>query len=333
VIWALCGACTEPNPYLPRPAADTGTTAAVDADAGSSTSGGTTVFPGGQDTASTGATTCADRGMACVPAAPAGFSGPFAWLERPTDAAIECAGPFAEQLVEAFSEISAPAASCACNCAPPTNASCSPITIARYSGGGCAGAPVGMLELQPGCNDAPGWASGASYSFTAPTVQGGGCFPLLSVERPTAKFLTRHVACGGALAADGCEPGQLCAPAPDDPFHPRWCVWQEGDVPCPEGDYAARTLLYRDIDDRRGCEPCSCAPPSGPCQNGVVVLSSIDGCGFMMNDVVVGECQAVGTVVQSMHFDPGAPPPCTPGVVVPTGEAAGAEPVTFCCTP
>lgn len=331
MIWGLLGACTEPNPYLPM--ADAGTTAAGETDPSTSSTGSTTATPGTDDASSTGPTTCADRGMACVSAAPVGFLGPFAWLERPADVTIGCAAPFDRALVEAFSEISAPAATCGCDCGPTTNADCSPVTIERYSGAGCPGAPVSTLVLDPDCNDVPGWASNSSYSFEAPMVRGGGCFPLLGVELPPAEFLTRHVACGGTLAADGCEAGELCSPIPDDPFHPRWCVWQEGDVTCPEdGDYVARTLLYREIDDQRGCEPCTCAPPSGPCENGTVVLSSIDGCGFMMDEVTVGECQAVGSVVQSMFFDPGEPPPCTPGVVVPTGEAAGAEPVTFCCT-
>lgn len=326
----LLGACTEPNPYLP--AADGSTTTSGGTEPATSSTGSTTGAPGTDDESSSGAPTCADRGMACMSAAPAGFAGPFAWLERPADVELGCAAPFEQELVEAFSELSAPAAGCDCACSPPGNADCGPITIERFAGAGCAGAPVSMLMLDPECTDVPGWASNSSYSFEAPRVQGGGCVPLLSVDRPPAEFLTRHVACGGTLAADGCEPGRLCVPLPDEPFHPRVCVWQEGDVPCPEGsDYGARTLLYRDIDDQRGCEPCSCAPPSGPCENGVVVLSSIEDCGFQTADVAVGECQAVGATIQSVLFDPGEPPPCEPAVVVPTGEAAGIEPVTFCC--
>jgi hypothetical protein len=273
--------------------------------------------------------------MICVAAAPAGFFGPFAWLERPADAPMACVDAFPEPLVEAFSELSAPAADCDCNCGP-VNAECGPAVVERHSGVSCAGAVQDSLDLEPGCNviGDGGWASNTSVFFDAPAVV-GGCVPLPSVDRSPAAFLTRHLACAGPLVAEGCLPGELCVPSPDDPYEPRMCVGQDGDVECPEGSgYADRMLLYRDIDDQRGCEPCSCDLPRGPCDGASVVLSTALNCSVLTAAVDPDDCVGGigGSALQGVLYEEGTPPgECDPAVVVPTGDAAGSEPVTFCC--
>lgn len=343
MLWACATsvACTEPNPYLPL-FADTGS--------GTSTGAAEDTMPatlgppassGSDDTAtdaSSGEPGCAERGMTCVAAAPPGFLGPFAWLERPADAPVECASPFPQALVEAFSELSAPAAACDCRCGPLNNAQCGPASVDRYGGLTCAGAVQSTLDLTGACNPIPGvgWAANTSFFFDAPAVTGGGCQPLPDVRRQPAAFLTRHLACGGTLAPEGCPAGQLCAPPPDDPFHARLCVWQEGDVTCPDdGEYVERTLLHRDIDDQRGCEPCTCALPPGPCEGATAVLSTAVDCSIITTVVPSEDCAAGpgGPSFRSIYFDEGTPPgECDAAVVVPTGDAAGTEPVTFCCT-
>ncbi len=337
----LLVACTEPNPYLL--AADggsstsSGTSAASDATMVAD-SGTTRVTDTGESVGSSGAPTCADEGMTCVAVAPAGFAGPFAWLERPADSPTPCVEPFGELLVEAFSELSAPAASCDCDCGPLANAECGPASVDRHSGVSCGGAVQDTLDLEPGCNvvGGGGWSSSTSFFFDAPAVVGGGCLPLLTVDRPPAAFLTRHLACAGPLSGEGCPAGELCVPLPDDPFEPRSCVWREGDAACPEGSaYTERTLLYRDIDDQRGCEPCICTVPPGPCDGAVAVLSTAYDCSLNTAGVAPDDCVGGigGMSIQSVLYDAGGPPEaCDAAVVVPTGDAAGTDPVTFCCT-
>jgi hypothetical protein len=335
--WLWLCACTEPNPYLPAAAgsdASTGTPIATDTGA---TTRATSTDDGGSS--SDGEPSCADQGMACLSPAPAGFFGPFAWLERPTDAPLACAAPFARELVEAFSEISAPAADCDCDCGALTNASCGEASIDRHSGVSCAGAVQDTLDLDSACNviPSPGWPSSTSFFFNAPPVVGGGCLPLPTVELEPAAFLTRHLACTGALSAAGCDPGQLCAPPPADPFHARWCVGQEGDVACPpDAGYDQRTLLYRDIDDQRGCQQCTCAVPPGPCEGSLVGLSLELDCSPVLAGVAPDDCvgDLAAPPIASVLYIEGSPPrACDPAVVVPTGDAAGVAPVTFCCMP
>lgn len=335
----LLGACTEPNPYLPVGEASTGSSTS----AGPSTSlatGESTSSSGTDDTTSgTGEPGCVEQGMACVEPAPEGFAGPFAWLEGSVEATLGCAAPFDQPLLEAFSELSAPAAVCDCTCGPLGNAECGPASVDRHAGEVCGGAVQNTLDLDPGCNQIGGlgWASNTSFFFDAPAVEGGGCVPLPSLELVPAGFLTRHLACEGARAAEGCEPGRLCMPRPDDPYHPRVCVLAEGDVECPEaGAYVERTLLYRDIDDERGCEPCACAVPSVPCEGTALVLSTALDCSSGQAPVPPDGCVGGlgGPAILGALFVPGEVPgelECEPAVVVPTGDAAGTEPVTFCC--
>lgn len=336
----LSVACTEPNPYLLAADASTGTSTSVAAESTTLATAGTAASSGPDDTSSGsgGEASCAEQGMTCVAAAPAGFLGPFAWLERPADAPAECPAPFARSLVEAFSELSAPAASCDCNCGPLNNAECGPAAVDRHAGVSCAGGAQSTRDLTAVCNPigGAGWAANTSFFFDAPEVVGGGCLPLPNVEVEPAAFLTRHLACAAALEPAGCPQGQLCAPPPDDPFHARVCVWQEGDVACPErSDYVERTLLHREIDDQRGCEPCTCAVPPGPCEGTSAVLSTAIDCSVNTAAVPANDC--VGGLgvssIQSISYAEGTPPAeCDAAVIVPTGDAAGSDPITFCCT-
>lgn len=343
--WALVvTACTEPNPYL-DPTQSTGTTAASSSSTGPNpdpSSGPTTsTSTGTQDDSSSGPPppACADMGMECVPAAPEGFSGPFAWLEHELDdgARPSCPAPFDEPLVEAFSTVLAPAAGCGCDCGAYSGGTCPTMASVEYTAGAACGAVTATQNLGQTCVTLPGggWSSLGSYYADVPPVQGGGCLALPEVVLDPAVFLTRHLACGGSFPAMGCAEGELCAPPPTDPLAPRWCVWQAGDVACPEGPYGERTLLHQGIDDTRGCEPCTCAKPTTPCQNTSVVVSTSTNCSILTGALLPNVCTNGfgGAALRSLIHNPGTPAgSCTPAEVVPTGDAAGSDPVTFCCT-
>jgi hypothetical protein len=94
-------------------------------------------------------------------------------------------------------------------------------------------------------------------------------------------------------------------------------------------------LLYRDIDDQRSCTPCTCSPPSGSCDGASVVLSTAFDCSVLTAEVAPDDCEGAigGPSLQSVLYEEGElPDGCDPAVVVPTGDAAGTDPVTFCCT-
>lgn len=326
-------ACTEPNPYLPR-ADGTGTSGTGDAGVTSSTTSAAGTL-GAEESTGAGQGACTGPGSACVAVAPAGFEGPIAWLERPSESPLPCPAPFEDERVEAFSELSAPASSCACTCGGYSNGGCGG-RLERHLSAACAGPLVG-IDLSPGCNvlGGVGWVDSSGFEFEA-TVE-GGCIPLPSSELPPAAFLTRHLACGAAeISAAGCEDGRVCLPVPVDPYRPQLCVWQEGDVACPEeGDYTARILLYRSIDDQRGCEACTCSLPAA-CEGAMVSLSTDTDCNPVVADVSPDTCDGIvdSGSIRSVLLEEGTPPQaCQPALVVPTGEAAGAEPLTMCCTP
>lgn len=349
-MMAWCGAwlvaCTEPNPYLDTATESTstgeasGSSSTTEPEPGSSSSTTATTTTG-EDGSSSGEPPlgCTDLGMECVPAPPEGFEGPFAWLEHElVGARPSCPAPFDQPLVEAFSNVSAPAASCMCGCGPFTGANCdAEATLERYGAAACGGGVLAteVLDPTPACNLLPGggW-SGGSLFFDAPAMAGGGCTPQPDVELDPAVFLTRHLACAGTFADMGCGLGELCAPAPEDPLAPRWCVWQAGDVACPEGPYGERSVLYQDIDDGRGCEPCTCSPPTGPCMDALAVFSPNLDCSMPPGGIAADTCVPTAGLVRSVIYNPGTPAgSCTAAVVMPIGDAAGTDPVTFCCTP
>lgn len=334
LLAAWLGACTEPNPYLAtaETGSDSGSTTMQPSSSSSGVESSATL-----DTSTTlGEPSCVAQGLTCVPVAPAGFSGPFAWLERPADAPLACPAPFERELVEAFSELSAPAASCECECGPIGSAGCGDAAVTRLATT-CVSAVQETQDLVPGCNQVggAGWPSSSSFHFDAPAKE-GGCIPQPTVGLDPAAFLTRHLGCAGAFSTAGCEPDELCAPPPGDPLQARWCVWQDGDAQCPAGDYAERTLLYRGFQDQRGCQQCTCTLPEGPCDGTSMVLYSSTNCSTGPHVVAPDTCLGGfggPNITGILHVGGTPPTACESGTVVPIGDAAGIDPVTFCCTP
>jgi hypothetical protein len=328
--------CTEPNPYLSRFQTDTEASTGETSGGVTPTTGGTTV--GDPDSGSSGTSSaCEAAGMACIESAPEGWLGPFAWMERSAEVEpVSCAPPWDQPLVEAFSDIFAPAARCTCECGPYGAGSCGSASVIHYQGAGCMGAVEDSLELSPMCNElAPAWGSLGSFWFEAPVTEGGGCVPVLSAMMQDASFLSRHLACGGGLVSLDCGPGRQCASTPGEPFYPRWCIAQLTEADCPAGPYTERERLYRALEDDRDCEPCSCSPPMQTCLGASAVLSTLDQCMIVDTPLVSNGCVEGpgGASFVGIGYSPGAAlGQCTPSAAVPSGEAAGIEPVTFCCT-
>ncbi|MEM9458174.1 MAG: hypothetical protein AAGF11_28625 [Myxococcota bacterium] len=328
-------ACTEPNPYLP---AGTSTTATGNPGTPPTPPSSTTVPPA-LDSSDTTAdvSECVAAGMECIARAPEGWAGPFAWLERPVAQPIACAAPWDEPLIEAFSEISAPAARCGCECGSFIVGNCLPGSVTHYEGAGCVGDVLDITELEPGCNVLqPPESSTGSFRFESPITRGVcGVIPSMTLEEPS--FLNHHVACGGQPLPLACPNAMWCVPRPDDPFYPRVCIWHEGDQDCPAGGpYSESQRLFRSIDDSRDCMPCSCTLPRGPCVDTSLSLAAAPDCSNTFGSLDPDGCTAVvmGEQISGYLYEPGlASGECEPSAVVPIGNAAGAEPLTFCCTP
>ena len=333
-------ACTEPNPYLAAQLEDAGTepssgTTGADSTGGPGPGSGSTTEAGSGEPRG-----CEQAGMQCIEAAPDGWEGPFAWREALLElSGVVCLAPWDRPLTEAFTDIMAPAAECDCECGPLVGASCGGATMSYYLGSGCMGPSLSPFALEPGCNDATSpWPIEGSFAYSPPTVVDGACMaqPTEIIEEP--RFLSRHLACGATLSAVDCGAGRLCAERPEDPYAPRWCVWHEGDLACPEGSaYLEPRRLYRGIDDHRDCQTCECPVPPGPRPgNSLQLANSADCMGTSAGSVPAGGCsEGLGSLdVAAVSHAPGTLPAdeCTPSVVTPIGTAVGSEPVTFCCS-
>ncbi len=329
--------CTEPNPYLLSATAEataTGETAASNSSGAAATDEDGTPSSSGEGTAPG----CEQTASRCVQAAPDGWMGPFAWAEVPNrGGALQCAPPFDVPLVEAWSDITAPSAECGCDCGPLFGGQCGGATLTYHAVSGCGGTGDDPLALVPDCNETGVLSTVGSFEYLAPVVVRGSCQPMPSVELKPAGFLTRHLGCGADLDPLDCGQGRTCAPVPTDPFESQLCVARLGEHPCPaDGDYVESRLLFGSLDDGRGCEPCTCALPAGPCSGHSAQLATGDACdGSSAGSLVRNGCaEGIGAdPVMSVLFDPGEPPSnaCTAALAVPTGAVAGADPVTFCC--
>ncbi len=334
-VVALQG-CTEPNPYLS--VSDTGTGSSTGTITDAQTSTGSTGDLADESSGETGST-CTNAGGQCIDVAPEGWEGPFAWLERPLRLEpAPCPAPWDQLSTEVFSDISAPAAQCTCECGDLLGASCGPVAVEHHAQDDCTGSLLHSMEFsEGGCEFlTPDWGGGGGYSFASPAVVGGTCIPNADAQIQEASFLTRHRACVADVDSSGCAAEQRCAPTPQDPLHPRYCIWQDGDVPCPEGSaYSEHERLFRDLDDARGCEECTCTPPDGTCTGATLFVGTsapacTPGPGVAADGCVAGP----GANVNALIYSQGTPPTaCEPAIVVPTGDASGAEPVSFCCTP
>lgn len=348
-VAALASGCLEPNPYLLNGGStQTGeggdaSTAGESGSTGVGTTAGAGETAPGMETTGTdtgGPQTCAGLGMRCVEPAPAEWMGPFARWEGPHgEPSFACSEPFDALLTEAFSDVIAPAAECMCMCGSLTGASCGGGQMTPYMMSGCGG--IGLMAANPtdGCNSAPGggWSADGSFRFTAPTVQGGTCAVDSDQRTLPASFARRHVACAAEPNTLDCTGGRQCVPTADDPYYADLCIWQEGDVPCPQGtQYSERMVVHRQIEDGRDCQACSCEPPDGTCTGSSLVLNADYDCmGASAGSVPPGGCVdgSGDGFVRGLIYDSGELPSdaCTPSTPVPIGQAVAVQPVTFCC--
>lgn len=273
----------------------------------------------------------------CVPQAPEGWSGPGAMTEALShEPRPECPANFPEPLVEANSGLPTAPAACECDCMPSENAECATeAQLTAYSSADCAGSATVINVQANACLGAGNIAGGSSYRLPEIDVVSGTCAPIDIVDTPAAVFDSAVTICGGAqLDPNGCGNTELCAPKPSNGA--QVCIWREGEDECPES-YPNGTMLYRDLEDTRGCEPCSCGTAQGSCEDAHVRISqrlTSNLCAALLMEV-----PADGSCTGTLAAEPdgallglGTPTAsCPPSEGVATGEVAGVDPITVCC--
>jgi hypothetical protein len=178
-------------------------------------------------------------------------------------------------------------------------------------------------------------------------VTGGSCAP--STQAPTIKAVAWGAAgeaCGdGVPTGKGCSGTTACLPKPQPPFI-GLCVYQDGDVGCPPGQFSEKHTFFSGADDQRKCSDCACGSPTGSTCSATVTLysdSTINTCNAAHVVATLhptsqgGDCVALAgntNVASRMAvFDPITGGSCTPSGGQPTGTATATGARTYCCIP
>lgn len=291
--------------------------------------------PGGQGGGAGGVLATCEAGCdpiaeRCLPVPPPGWKGPAGLRE-------ECAASLPQPLADGLVGVTTAPAECTCSCSPPSGGSCPMAPAELHEDNECMGPMKSFAFAQ--CTN------GSSISGLTPSairaVRGdpgtpaasGSCRAHVEQELPevtgtAARLCAADGETSERMAATGCAPAQ--------PDGIPYCVYAEGDQPCPTGlGYTERGILWAGTpDDTRGCSPCECAPPNDSCLSVTTVYAS-SGCSS--TKVVAphdGICRSwsvpgFGSVETDVTYIPGT---CQPSGGSPEGGIAPEKSWTVCCT-
>lgn len=295
------------------------------------------------DTETTGPASCGS-GNVCAPEVPGGgWAGPVIWAETATtDEPPACPGAYPEPAFLAYDDLQAPPAICDCDCGAASGASCASIVLEdHHDDSVCNGGAEEEFTVQAGgaCNSMPNEDPGRYWNIEDPGVTGGNCAPIDSVEIPDLGWNSVSTVCGGGTPAEGvCGSGEACVAWPDEGFESRLCIWQPGNLECPNGDYGDRFVRHAEYTDGRNCQTCTCGNPTGSCSGGVALFASDDCTGSPSSTISIdGGCTRGATLAQySVHSVRRTNlsvqnVSCEPSVGTAIGEAEPADPYTLCC--
>jgi hypothetical protein len=290
-------------------------------DDGGSGSGGTD-SGGGESEAST---PDADA-SACVASLPSGWSLVAYETSRAT-----CPGGYGPH--DAIAGATPGAGACVCNCTVATQPSCTQGTLVTQwsstgaSPGPCVNAGVQMPVSGSGCTNLPAagqLAQGFSASPFAST--GGACTAAVHADpSKVAKDAVRTCAVPQS-AADA-----VCSGSPPAGFSA--CIAAPGDVPCPAGPFAVRTVIQDDVE--LVCAACGACSVSAACANAQVKFYSDPQCGTVVtqlpcNATCVDTGAASSKQVAAFEYTAQVQASCQAS---PSGAASlnPVKPQTLCC--
>lgn len=285
----------------------------------------------------------------CVAEAPDGWLGPHAQSATPGDAGnTGCGGGFPNSVADGVVSISGSAASCSCSCGAPTGGECEdPLTIRIYdqdSGLGCSNLTQTITTAQTPYFDSDG-DSGIYVIIDTPDVEAAPtCSPNASESVPPIQYGAAVELCGGVFGTGECGTGEVCAPELSASFVSSYCVYSEGDRPCPVGsEYSERTVYYADEADSRECSDCSCGAAQGVVCGGSVEFNLLYSAGIDPGEIepANGTCRSVipnetatAGVSYGIEYDPNLPfsSGCSAIGGNPIGSVSEVDAFTVCCT-
>jgi hypothetical protein len=339
-VIAVSGGCLGPNPLLAlqQQQAEAGGAEAEDGaeleTEGSDSDNGET--GGSMSMADLGPADACELSETCAPPVLPGWQGPLRVYTGAIDALPPaCEGATPVLAAELFADLDEHLSSstCGCECGALAGASCSGVTLRRFTANNCLVANQTWALTPQGCEEFPFPMTGAYYSSSVSIASGGQCSASVVEQLTPASYATRVIACGPGDGAGRCEGGGVCTGSPSPPFDGRVCIATKGDVQCPAGPYTARSTYHDGLEDTRSCASCSCTPPTDlPC-TGKVQLSAEACAGLLYAALDVGTCS--NSTISSVQAAKFVPNPvtggCEPSPAQILGAAAPTEPWTFCC--
>ncbi len=280
--------------------------------------------------------TCASLGKQCMGSAPAGWQGPVV-VDDSKGAASPCGGDFPTSVLSTdvvFADLEPGTSSCACDCQPPTNASCSAAKVSGHIDASCNTSPLGQQNWSlsgSGCFTIPGSICLTTNLKVQASLQNADCTVQEDHTLPTPTWGTEIRACAGSTAGV-CGETETCLPPA--PAGAKVCIYAPGDAACPATGYVQKQVFHEGFSDTRSCSACSCGAPQGDCSASKVdVYAGSSGCtGSVTSSNKVGSCKK--TSVCSLKYSEAKPNiTCSPSSSTLSGgvEATGA--LTFCCMP
>jgi len=290
---------------------------------------------------------CADpactAGFMCVPAVPAGFTGPGEVFDGP-GTSPPCDPQYTKDYLAGYATPQCPVSCGTCTCGSPTGVTC---TNPRFLIGTATSKCAGGVILADGCNAIDSGAT--NYATTAGVASGGSCTIVPGTPSiPPVTSNTGHLCSGSAKGGLGCQTGYVCWPKPQTPFLPQACVFASGDLTCPSTGYTAKRSYYDspNAKDTRACtSSCGgCDTVSGATCKASIYFSTRTAClvgGRPDLIAVPSACQALPVNVPAgvPNVSPTAATvtggSCTPtGTMTPAGGCVPTgNPTTACCAP
>jgi hypothetical protein len=295
----------------------------------------------GKDDDDDGEIDCADSDcgdVTCVATAPNGWHGPIAFGAGAATRA-DCAGWFGKKAFEAGAEPSAePAACSACSCSGGETPCAAFVDFGTGSEAQCGGTLCttslnqSCAEIMPPC--IAGLAT--AYLKTQLPAAAGACTPSTRAAiKPDAHWKTHAIGCAASAAvAAGCKSGHVCLPkSPGSDFADNYCIWQEGDVDCPNAQFPDKQRYFEELADTRACSACACSGPN--CSYSWQVFGADDtSCAAPLLELSSPEqCVQVNPAADKLRVGAAisGDGKCTPSGGMSQGSVTAQKPVTVCC--
>jgi hypothetical protein len=313
---------------------DGGAAASATSSGGAGAAGGTGgVGAGGQPTAGSGGVDPCGESAVCAAEPPEGWIGPVI-LFGGADAAPPCPSGWQSEIAGQFGAVAAPFSCAACSCALPTGLSCSTPVVKGFTGLNCPGSGATIsLNANGTCLSFGGYES---ISRTASSPIGGSCTASGGALTPSAPVWAGQArVCTEPLAELRKCDGGICAPVGEAPFDSGACIYQEGEVACPQS-FPVGLVVYRSVADTRACSACGCGDVNGVTCAATVTVYTGTGCASGASTLTTAGCKnatAVGSL-KSASLTTATPQggACPANGGQPAGGVAGDMPLTVCCT-